>query len=111
MFEGLMTNIERRIQLFPFVKKGTYKVRALGSLEAENFFGGFQDLDTKGSGVMRPDDLSAAISTACELTEARFDPNRYGIILYLNSSYISLAHQIMLTAVLLISTKLILLTG
>ena len=45
MFEGLMTNIERRIQLFPFVRKGTYNVRALGSLESENFFGAFQDLD------------------------------------------------------------------
>jgi len=41
MFEGLMTNIERRIQLFPFVKSKTYNVRSLGSLEAENFFGGF----------------------------------------------------------------------
>ena len=79
MFEGLMTNIERRIQLFPFVKKGSYNVRALGSLEAENFFSGFQDLDPKGSGVLRPDDVSAAISTACELTEARFDPNRYNL--------------------------------
>ena len=77
MFEGLMTNIERRIQLFPFVKRGSYNVRALGSLEAENFFSGFQDLDPKGSGVLRQDDVSAAISTACELTEDRFGPNRY----------------------------------
>lgn len=77
MFEGLMTNIERRIQLFPFIKRGAYNVRALGSLESENFFGQFQDLDPKGSGVLRPDDVSTAISTACELTQARFDPNRY----------------------------------
>ena len=77
MFEGLMTNIERRIQLFPFVKKDSFNVRALGSLEAENFFSGFQDLDPKGSGVLRPNDVSAAISTACELTEDRFGPNRY----------------------------------
>ena len=77
MFEGLLTNIERRIQLFPFVKKGSYNVRALGSLENENFFGDFQDLDPSGSGVIRPDDVSAAISTACELSESRLDPNRY----------------------------------
>ena len=54
-------------------------MRALGSLEAEYFFSGFQDLDPKGSGVLRPDDVSAAISTACELTETRFDPNRYNL--------------------------------
>ena len=68
MFEGLMTNIERRIQLFPFVKRGHFNVRALGSLESENFFGAFQDLDPKGSGVLRPDDVGAALSTACEIT-------------------------------------------
>ncbi|VDI14617.1 Hypothetical predicted protein [Mytilus galloprovincialis] len=83
MFEGLMTNIERRIQLFPFIKSGAYNVRALGSLESENFFGQFQDLDPKGSGVLRPDDVSTAISTACELTQARFDPNR---VFYMNTS-------------------------
>jgi len=33
-------------------------------------------LDPKGSGVMRPDDVAAAISTACELQQARYDPNR-----------------------------------
>jgi hypothetical protein len=38
MFEGLMTNIDRRIQLFSFVRNQEYKVRALGSLEAENLF-------------------------------------------------------------------------
>ncbi|CAG2201472.1 DHDH [Mytilus edulis] len=83
MFEGLMTNIERRIQLFPFIKSGAYNVRVLGSLESENFFGQFQDLDPKGSGVLRPDDVSTAISTACELTQARFDPNR---VFYMNTS-------------------------
>jgi hypothetical protein len=38
----------RRIQLFSFVRNQEYKVRALGSLEAENLFGEFQDLDPKG---------------------------------------------------------------
>jgi hypothetical protein len=49
MFQGFMTNIERRIQLFPYVKCGSYCPRALGSLEAENLFGQFQDLDPKGT--------------------------------------------------------------
>ncbi|CAG2203957.1 unnamed protein product [Mytilus edulis] len=76
MFEGLLTNIERRIQIIPFVKSGTYNSRALGSLEAENFFGAFQDLDPKGSGIIRPDDVPAAIRTACDLIGTRLDPNR-----------------------------------
>lgn len=57
MFEGLLTNIERRIQIIPFVKSGACNPRALRSLEAENFFGEFQELDPEGSGVIRPDDI------------------------------------------------------
>jgi hypothetical protein len=44
MFEGLMTNIDQHIQLFSFVRNQAYNVRALGSLEAENLIGEFQDL-------------------------------------------------------------------
>ncbi|VDI01697.1 Hypothetical predicted protein [Mytilus galloprovincialis] len=76
MFEALMTNIDRRIQLFSFVKGGTYNVRSLGSLEAENFFGEFQDLDPKGCGVLRPDDIPCAIGTACELLSIRMDDKK-----------------------------------
>ena len=39
-----MTNIDRRNQLFSFVRNQAYNVRALGSLEAENLIGEFQDL-------------------------------------------------------------------
>ncbi|XP_060553199.1 uncharacterized protein LOC132714356 [Ruditapes philippinarum] len=76
MFEGTLTNIERRIQIIPHVKSGAFNPRALGSLEAENFFGEFQELDPRGSGVIKPDDIPKAISTACELIGARLDPNR-----------------------------------
>lgn len=76
MFEALMTNIDRRIQLFSFVKGGTYNVRSLGSLEAENFFGEFQDLDPKGCGVLRPDDIPCAIGTVCELLSIRMDDKK-----------------------------------
>jgi hypothetical protein len=37
-----------------------YNVRALGSLEAENLLGEFQDLNPKGVGVLRPDDIPIA---------------------------------------------------
>ena len=77
MFEGLLTNIERRMQQFSFVKKGTYNVRSLGSLEAENMFGEFQDLDPKVTGVVRPDDIPCAIGTACELLSYRMDDTKH----------------------------------
>ncbi|KAK7507914.1 hypothetical protein BaRGS_00000879 [Batillaria attramentaria] len=76
MFEGLLTNIERRIQIFPYVRTGAYNPRALGSLEAENFFGAFQDLDPSGSGILRPDDVPKAIASACELIGTRLDKDR-----------------------------------
>jgi hypothetical protein len=47
-----------------------------GSLEAENLFGEFQDLDPKGVGVLRPDDIPIAISTACELLSVRMDAKK-----------------------------------
>jgi hypothetical protein len=75
MFEGLMTNIDRRNQLFSFVRNQAYNVRALGSLEAENLFGEFQDIDPKGVGVLRPDDIPIAMSTACELLSVRMPSN------------------------------------
>ncbi|KAL5013638.1 hypothetical protein ScPMuIL_007908 [Solemya velum] len=53
-----------------------YSVRCVGSLDVENFFGGFQDYDPWGTGVLRPDSIPTAISVAAELQEARLDPNR-----------------------------------
>ena len=76
MFQGFITNIERRIQLFPFVKSGTYNVRSLGSLEAENLFGQFQDLDPKGSGVIRAEEIPSALENACQLLRIRLMPGR-----------------------------------
>jgi hypothetical protein len=46
------------------------------SLEAENLFGEFQDLDPKGVGVLRPDDIPIAMSTACELLSVRMDAKK-----------------------------------
>ena len=51
-------------------------MRALGSLEAENLFGQFQDLDPKGTVVIRPDDIPKAISTAWELMYYRLDESK-----------------------------------
>jgi hypothetical protein len=51
-------------------------VRALGSLEAENLFGEFQDLDPKGVDALRPDDIPIAMSTGCELLSVRIDAKK-----------------------------------
>ena len=76
MFQGLLTNIERRMQLFPYVKSQRYNVRALGSLEIENFFGEFQDLDPKGSGIIKAEEVPAALESACQLLSTRLLPTR-----------------------------------
>ena len=72
MFQGYLTNIDRRVQLFPLVKS----VRTLGSLEAENFFGEYQDLDPKGSGVIKAEDIPAALESACQMNPTRLMPGR-----------------------------------
>ena len=74
MFRGLINNIDRRIQLFPYVKSGKYNVRSLGSLEAI-FFGKFQDLDPRRSGVIRGDEVHAALDGACQLLRTGLMPN------------------------------------
>jgi hypothetical protein len=76
MFQCYLTNIDRRIQLFPLVKSGKFNVRSLGSLEAENFFGEFQDLDPKGSGVIKADDIPAALESVCQMNHTRLMPGR-----------------------------------
>ncbi|KAL5007084.1 hypothetical protein ScPMuIL_015890 [Solemya velum] len=73
---AVVTGIERRIQLFPFTKTGSYNVRTVGSLDVENFFCTFQDIDPKGTGVLRPDDIPTALGAAVELLGARMDGKR-----------------------------------
>ena len=72
----LFMDVVRWIQLFPYVKSGKYNVRSLGSLEAENFFGEFQDLDPKGSGIIKADEVPAALETACQMLKTRIKPDR-----------------------------------
>lgn len=77
LYEGLLTNIERKVQLFPFVKRQCYNVRAISSLDIENFFGTFQEIDPRGTGVLTPQDIPTAVSVAIELLDARLNPERY----------------------------------
>ena len=76
MFQGFLTNIDRRLRRFPYVKCGSYNVRSLGSLEAENLFGQFQDLDPKGTGVVKAEEVPAAFEAACQLLKVRLLPDR-----------------------------------
>ena len=73
MYEGLLTNIDRRVQLSSFAASGKYNVRTLGSLDSENFFGTFQDIDPRGQGVLLPDDVPAAIDTPCYIIRQKMD--------------------------------------
>ena len=76
MFDGILTNIDRRIQLYAHVKKGSYNVRSLGTLDSENFFGEFQDLDPKGQGVLTADDIPGALESASYIIKQRLDADK-----------------------------------
>lgn len=75
-FEGLLTSIERRIQLYSVVPGNSYNARSASSLDGENFFGAFQDLHPAGSGVLKPNEVPQALSTACEILATKMDSNR-----------------------------------
>ena len=76
MFEGFMTNIDRRIQLHALVKGGSYNVWCPNTLDSENFFGEFQSLDPKGSGVLSPDDIPQALEAGSYILHERLNPSR-----------------------------------
>ena len=76
MFEGILTNIDRRIQLHALVPNHAYNVRAPNTLDAENLFSEFQELDPKSSGALIADDIPIAMETASFILQMRLDPNR-----------------------------------
>ena len=76
MFEGLLTNIDRRIQLHALVPGSSYNVRAPTSLDSENFFSEFQAMDPKGTGVLFADEIPKAMENASFLLNSRVNPDR-----------------------------------
>ena len=86
MFEGLLTGIDRRLQMFPFLKNERYNVRAVSSLNAENFFSGFQDIDPRGQGILTPKDIPLALSNTAELIHTRCNPKRWDTCMYLDTT-------------------------
>jgi hypothetical protein len=76
MWEGLLTNIDRRLQMYSVAKGGTYNVRALGTLEAETLFSCFQAWDPKMTGVLRADDVPQVMETASFLHVMKTDSTR-----------------------------------
>ena len=75
-FMALLVDCERSFQLFRYAKGGTVNLRALGSCLNETFFSGLRDIDITNQGVLRPDQIPKAMSTACLLMESRLDDSR-----------------------------------
>ena len=80
LWEGYIVSIERMLVLWGMIK--SYNVRSVGTLDVENFFGSFQDIDPKGIGVLQPNDIPQAMATACDLIRMRFNPKRLVITLF-----------------------------
>jgi hypothetical protein len=41
-FEGILCNVDRRLELYTMVKKSSYDQRSVTSLDSETFLSGFQ---------------------------------------------------------------------
>lgn len=76
-YEGLLTGIDRRIQLYATVPNNLYNARSIGSLEVENFFSCFQDLHAAGTGIVKPKEVPSVLSSACDILSAKMDDKRY----------------------------------
>lgn len=76
MFEGILTNIDRRIQLYQLIPSNSYNVRAPNTLDAENLFSEFKDIDPKSCGALMADDIPLAMESACYVMQMRLNPNR-----------------------------------
>ena len=77
MFDGIITNSERKMQLYSCVKSGCFNSHTIISLDSENFFLNFEKLDPKGTGTIRPEDIPKAIGTTLEVIQAKMNPDRY----------------------------------
>ena len=75
-FMSLLIACERTFQMFRYVKTGTLNLRAIGSSLNETFFSSLRDIDITNQGILRPDQIPRAMSTACLLMEARLDESR-----------------------------------
>ena len=59
-----MCNIDRRLQLYAIVPGGAYNQRSVNSQDSETFFSSLQELDPKGTGIVRPDYIPVALEAA-----------------------------------------------
>jgi hypothetical protein len=75
-FEALITNIERKIQLYSCVR--AYNPRSISTLASENFFsmlGEFAPGGNQGLSI-RPPDIPRAMAVAADLAKLHTDPTR-----------------------------------
>ena len=72
-FEALLTNLERKIQLYNFVS--CFNPRSVSTLDVENFFSALGDLAPGGRSLtIRPSDLPSVLQTACDLAVLHSSP-------------------------------------
>jgi hypothetical protein len=76
MFEGILSNIDRRIQLYSLIPGNSYNVRAPNTLDAENLFSEFRDVDPKSTGCLMADDIPIALETASYIMQTKLNPDR-----------------------------------
>lgn len=74
-FEALLTNVERKLQLYNFVN--CYNPRSVSTLDVENFFSALGDLAPGGRSLtIRPSDLPNVLQSACDLAVLHSNPRQ-----------------------------------
>ena len=76
LIEGLIVSTERKLQLYPYCTGGTFNACVTGTLEVENIFQSFQEIDPSGQGVLKPDDIPRGLGIALELDTFRLKPDK-----------------------------------
>ena len=75
-FEGTVSHIERKLQLYSFVPNQRYNARAIGSQDVEQFFSSFRDLEPTGKGTPKPDVIPDMMSAVIEVNNFRLNPEK-----------------------------------
>jgi hypothetical protein len=81
-FECLLTNIERKTQIYAFVKGASYNARSLTTLDVENFFSILSDIVPGGSAglAIRLSQIPSSLKATCEIMMLQMKPHRYTLI-------------------------------
>lgn len=89
LWEALVSNIDAKILLYVLCRKQTYNVRAFSSMMGETYFSELTLYDRRGHGTVTTEEFGQFIQTSIEKLHMRLDPERYFLVQYHFTHFIS----------------------